>query len=205
MRHPETTIPRAIPLALGLVVVLYAVVAVVLLAVLGPAGVAASDAAAGRGGAGRGRLDRGGGSCCRRASQPGRPARSRDRRQPDDAGDGPERDLPVGLARVDVRRGVPQTAEVVVCAVVVLLVVVFDVRDVIGFSSFGVLVYYAVANASAITKTRRTAGGRGRGTSSGSSAVSCSSRRCRGAVVAGACVFAVGVLGRRVALAVRTR
>ena len=42
VRLPETTIPRAIPLALGLVVVLHAVV-VVLLAVLGPAGVAASD------------------------------------------------------------------------------------------------------------------------------------------------------------------
>ena len=43
VRDPETTIPRAIPRALGIVVVLYAVVGVVLLAVLGPAGVAASD------------------------------------------------------------------------------------------------------------------------------------------------------------------
>jgi APA family basic amino acid/polyamine antiporter len=47
---------------------------------------------------------------------------------------------------------VPQTAQVVVCGVVVLLVVAVDVRTAIGFSSFGVLVYYAVANAAAFTQ-----------------------------------------------------
>ena len=38
------------------------------------------------------------------------------------------------------------------CAVVILLVVAVDVRTAIGFSSFGVLVYYAVANAAALTQ-----------------------------------------------------
>lgn len=36
----------------------------------------------------------------------------------------------------------------------VILVLTVDVREVIGFSSFGVLVYYAIANASAWTLTR---------------------------------------------------
>lgn len=37
-------------------------------------------------------------------------------------------------------------------ALVVLLVATLDLRGVIGFSSFGVLVYYAVANAAAYTQ-----------------------------------------------------
>ena len=131
VRDPETTIPRAIPRALGLVVVLYAVVAVMLLAVLGPAGVAASDlpllAAAEQAG-----VDWVGvvvrvaavlaslGALLGLVTGVSRTMLAMAR----------ERDLPAGLARVDERRGVPQTAEVVVCAVVVLLVVVFDVRDV---------------------------------------------------------------------------
>lgn len=63
-----------------------------------------------------------------------------------------EGDLPRALARVDPVHRVPQTAQVAVCAVVVLLVVAVDVRTAIGFSSFGVLVYYAVANAAALTQ-----------------------------------------------------
>jgi APA family basic amino acid/polyamine antiporter len=44
---------------------------------------------------------------------------------------------------------VPHHAELAVAAVVVLLVAVTDLRGAIGFSSFGVLLYYFVANASA--------------------------------------------------------
>src|SRR5215217_6917929 len=44
VRDPERTIPRAIPLALGLAVAVYAVVALSLLLVLGPAGIAATAA-----------------------------------------------------------------------------------------------------------------------------------------------------------------
>ena len=45
----------------------------------------------------------------------------------------------------------PVTAELAVAAVVVLLLLTTDVLTVVGFSSFGVLVYYAVTNAAAFT------------------------------------------------------
>jgi basic amino acid/polyamine antiporter, APA family len=62
-----------------------------------------------------------------------------------------ERDLPGPLARVGGKHTVPYVAEIAVAAVVILLLVTTDVMTVVGFSSFGVLVYYAVANASAYT------------------------------------------------------
>lgn len=62
-----------------------------------------------------------------------------------------ERDLPSPLARVGTRHRVPFAAELAVAAVVILLLVSVDVMTVVGFSSFGVLVYYAVANAAAFT------------------------------------------------------
>ncbi|MDQ0869262.1 APA family basic amino acid/polyamine antiporter [Arthrobacter sp. V1I9] len=62
-----------------------------------------------------------------------------------------ERDLPRPLARVGGKHTVPYVAEVAVAAVVILLLLTADVMTVVGFSSFGVLVYYAVANASAYT------------------------------------------------------
>ena len=46
----------------------------------------------------------------------------------------------------------PARAELAVAAAVALLVTTTDLRGAIGFSSFGVLVYYAVANASAFTQ-----------------------------------------------------
>jgi len=45
-------------------------------------------------------------------------------------------------------------AELAIGALVVAVVLVADVRGAIGFSSFAVLVYYAVANASALTLAR---------------------------------------------------
>ena len=206
VRDPETTIPRAIPRALGIVVVLYAVVGVVLLAVLGPAGVAASDlpllAAADQAG----------------VSWMGAPVRvaavlaslgallglvtgvSRTM-----LAMARERDLPAVLATVDERRGVPQAAEAAVCAVVVLLVVAFDVRAVIGFSSFGVLVYYAVANAAAVTQDathRRWPRGLHRFGIVGCVVLVVTLPWA--AVAVGVCVFAVGVLGRLVAQRLQT-
>ena len=206
VRDPETTIPRAIPRALGIVVVLYAVVGVVLLAVLGPAGVAASDlpllAAADQAG----------------VSWMGAPVRvaavlaslgallglvtgvSRTM-----LAMARERDLPAVLATVDERRGVPQAAQAAVCAVVVLLVVAFDVRAVIGFSSFGVLVYYAVANAAAVTQDathRRWPRGLHRFGIVGCVVLVVTLPWA--AVAVGVCVFAVGVLGRLVAQRLRT-
>jgi APA family basic amino acid/polyamine antiporter len=62
-----------------------------------------------------------------------------------------ERDLPRPLARIGGKHTVPYVAELAVAAVVILLLLTTDVMTVVGFSSFGVLVYYAVANASAYT------------------------------------------------------
>jgi APA family basic amino acid/polyamine antiporter len=66
-----------------------------------------------------------------------------------------ERDLPGPLARVGGRHPVPATAELAVAAVVVLLLLTTDVLTVVGFSSFGVLLYYAVTNAAAFTLRER--------------------------------------------------
>ena len=62
-----------------------------------------------------------------------------------------DRHLPAGLAAVHPRFAVPHRAEIAVGVVVAVLAAVADVRGVIGFSSFAVLVYYAIANASAWT------------------------------------------------------
>jgi APA family basic amino acid/polyamine antiporter len=62
-----------------------------------------------------------------------------------------ERDLPAALAKVGGRPTVPFVAELAVAAVVILLLLTTDVMTVVGFSSFGVLIYYAVTNAAAFT------------------------------------------------------
>ena len=50
---------------------------------------------------------------------------------------------------IDARWQVPQRAEIVVAMVVIAIVLLADLRGAIGFSSFGVLLYYLIANASA--------------------------------------------------------
>ena len=60
-----------------------------------------------------------------------------------------EGDLPPAFGRVSTGSRVPYVAELAVGVVVVIVVLAADVRGAIGFSSFAVLVYYAVANASA--------------------------------------------------------
>ncbi len=62
-----------------------------------------------------------------------------------------DRHLPHALAAVHPRFGSPHRAEVAVGAVVAVAAAVVDVGDAIGFSSFAVLLYYAIANASAWT------------------------------------------------------
>jgi APA family basic amino acid/polyamine antiporter len=64
-----------------------------------------------------------------------------------------DRYLPGFLDAVHPRHHVPHRAELAVGAVVALVVGFADVRGAIGFSSFGVLTYYAIANASALTLT----------------------------------------------------
>jgi basic amino acid/polyamine antiporter, APA family len=62
-----------------------------------------------------------------------------------------DRHLPHTLAKIHPRFGSPHRAEVAVGVVVAIAAAVVDVRDAIGFSSFAVLLYYAIANASAWT------------------------------------------------------
>jgi APA family basic amino acid/polyamine antiporter len=66
-----------------------------------------------------------------------------------------ERDLPSPLARVGGTHTVPFVAELAVAAVVVVLLLSTNVMTVVGFSSFGVLIYYAVTNAAAFTLAGR--------------------------------------------------
>ena len=61
--------------------------------------------------------------------------------------------LPRGLAAVHVRHDVPHRAELAVGAVVCVLAAVADLRSAIVVSSISVLIYYAIANASAMTLT----------------------------------------------------
>src|SRR5690606_38252517 len=56
------------------------------------------------------------------------------------------------LAAVHPRYHVPHHAEVALAVAVSRLILVADLRTAIGFSSFGVLLYYLIANASAITQ-----------------------------------------------------
>jgi APA family basic amino acid/polyamine antiporter len=60
-------------------------------------------------------------------------------------------DLPRFLAGVHPRHEVPQRAAWLAGAIVAVLVALADLRSAIGFSSFAVLAYYAIANASAWT------------------------------------------------------
>jgi len=60
-----------------------------------------------------------------------------------------EADLPRWLAAVDPRWQVPRRAEVTIGLIVIAVVLIADLRGAIGFSSFGVLLYYLLANASA--------------------------------------------------------
>ncbi len=65
-----------------------------------------------------------------------------------------DRHLPHPLAAVHPRTRVPHRAELLIGVVVAVLAATTDLRDAIGFSSFAVLIYYAVANASAFTLGR---------------------------------------------------
>ncbi|MEU8432051.1 APC family permease [Streptomyces sp. NPDC029216] len=152
VRDPQRTIPRAVPLALGIALLVYAAVAVAALSVLGADGLAGSSApladavrAAGR--PGMAPVVRVGaalaalGSLLALVLGVSRTALAMAR-------DG---HLPRTLAAVHPRHQVPHHAELAVGAVVAVLAATADLRGAIGFSSFGVLVYYAIANASAWT------------------------------------------------------
>ncbi|MGW2181337.1 APC family permease [Streptomyces sp. NPDC001732] len=152
VRDPRHTIPRAIPLALGITLFVYAAVAVTLLAVLGPDRLAHSpaplaEAARAAGAPGLVPVVRAGaavaalGSLLALVLGVSRTVLAMAR----------DRHLPHVLAAVHPRFAVPHRAELAVGAVVAVLAATADLRGTIGFSSFGVLVYYAVANAAART------------------------------------------------------
>ncbi len=66
-----------------------------------------------------------------------------------------EGDLPIFLSRLGRRFHAPVVAEPLVAVVVIILILTTDVLTVVGFSSFGVLLYYSVTNASAMTLSKR--------------------------------------------------
>jgi APA family basic amino acid/polyamine antiporter len=156
VRDPARTIPRAIPLALGVALAVYAIVAIAVLAVLGGPHLSQSAAPIA--------------DAMRAAGAPGwEPvvrvvavlaalgsllslilgvsrttfAMARDHY------------LPQRLSAVHPKFGTPYRAELAVGVVVAVLAGAADIRDAIGFSSFAVLVYYAIANASAWTLNGR--------------------------------------------------
>jgi APA family basic amino acid/polyamine antiporter len=155
VRDPARTIPRAIQLALVGAVTVYGAVAITLLAVLGPEGVAASSeplTAAVEAGSWSWAVpvvQAGGalaalGALLALLAGIGRTSLAMAR-----AGD-----LPRWLAAVHPRHRVPHHAEVALAVAVTALVLTLDLRGAIGFSSFGVLLYYLIANTAAFTQDR---------------------------------------------------
>lgn len=152
---PARTIPRAITVALTIALVVYALVAVSSLRALGPAGLASAAAPLGAvadtsGAAWPGAVIRVGaaaaalGALLAMIAGIGRTALAMAR----------NRDLPPWFAAVHPRFRVPYRAELALGLLVCVLVAVTDLRGAIGFSSFGVLLYYFIANASAWTQSR---------------------------------------------------
>ena len=146
---PARTIPRAIALALGGAVVVYTLVAITVVLVLGGDAATSttplSDVAAATGwqaltpviriAAAAASL----GALLALLTGIGRTTLAMAR----------EQDLPRFLAKVDERWQVPRRAEITIALIIVGIVVIADLRDAIGFSSFGVLLYYLIANAAA--------------------------------------------------------
>ncbi len=152
VRDPSRTIPRAIPLALGITLVVYSAVAVATLAALGPERLARSLAplndAVRASGAGWlvpvvsvGAAVAGLGSLLTLILGVSRTSLAMAR----------DRHLPHVLAAIHPRYRVPHRTELTIGVVVAILAAFNDIRGAIGFSSFAVLSYYAVTNASAIT------------------------------------------------------
>lgn len=180
MIEPTKNIPRAIPIALTLVLLIYAAVIASALFVLGPSGLASSTAAlvrmvqdarwdgiapVVRAGAALASLS----VLLSLLAGVGRTSFAMAR----------ERDLPGRLDAVHPRFQVPQRAEMVIGIIVAVLAATLDLRSAIGFNSFAVLFYYAIANASAWTLAGADGGFRAGSRSSASRAASRSPSACR--------------------------
>ncbi|MFT2015017.1 APC family permease [Streptomyces sp. 796.1] len=196
VRDPQRTIPRAIPLALGIVLVVYAAVGAAALAALGPGALAEAGAPLAdtvraadaqwlvpvvRVGAALAAL----GSLLTLLVGVSRTTLAMAR----------DRHLPGALAVVHARTATPYRAELAVGAVAALAAATVDLRGAIGFSSFGVLVYYAIAGASAWTLS--PAEGRPPRLVPALGIVGCAALACTlpaTSAVAGAAVLAAGAL-----------
>jgi APA family basic amino acid/polyamine antiporter len=149
---PARTIPRAVSLSLGIVLVVYAVVCTAALLAVGPAALATAGAPLAEAVA-AGRL-----AALEPAVRAGAAVASLGVLLSLQAGlsrtgfaMAANHDLPSALAAVHPRYRVPHRAELAVAALVGAAVLAVDLRGAIGFSSVLVLVYYTVANAAAWT------------------------------------------------------
>ena len=113
------------------------------------------------------------------------------------------RDLPAWLAAVHPRHRVPHHAEIALGVIVCILVATVDLRGVIGFSSFGVLIYYAIANAAAYTLPDAGRWARVRDVCGVAGCLLLVVTLPWQSVVAGLGMFAIGVAGRALVSSVR--
>ena len=152
---PARTIPRAITGALGITFAVYLLVGSAAVGSLGPTALAASAAplveVAALGGSGwpvavtrMGAAAAALGALLAMVAGIGRTTLAMARHG----------DLPGWLAAVHPRFRVPHRAELAVGAAVSVLVTLTDLRGAIGFSSFGVLLYYFIANLAALRQER---------------------------------------------------
>jgi APA family basic amino acid/polyamine antiporter len=149
---PARTIPKAIPRALGITLIVYAVVAVSALSAVGPDALAGSDAPLATA-VRAGNLDmlvpavRIGGTIAALGvllSLIAGISRTAFAMAAD-------RELPGWFDAVHPTRKVPHRTELSAGALIGLLVTLTDLRGAIGFSSFCILTYYAIANTAAWT------------------------------------------------------
>lgn len=154
VREPERTIPRAVPLALGAVLVVYAVVGVTAFAVA-PAEALADTGAPLRVVVELGGLDSlapivriGAGIASLGVLLNLIPGISRVT-----LAMARNRELPGWFAHIDGARSLPLRAELTVAVVVIVLISVLDLRNAIGLSGVAVLTYYAITNAASLTLT----------------------------------------------------
>ncbi|MFE1644275.1 APC family permease [Microbacterium sp. P01] len=155
VRNPSVVIPRAIVISLTGVLALYATLGVLLLTGLGPQRLASSDAPLIT------LVVHAGASWMTPAVQIAAALAALGALLALIAGIGRTTlamartgDLPRTLAAIDPTSQVPRRAETVLAVAVCALVVLVDLRQAIGFSSFGVLLYYFVANVAAFTQDR---------------------------------------------------
>jgi APA family basic amino acid/polyamine antiporter len=202
VKNPRETIPRAVPIALGIALALYLAVGVAALVGAGPEALARSVRPLATA------VDEAGAAWALPVVRIGAAVASLGALLALIAGVGRttlamarHSDLPAWLSSVHPRHRVPDHAELLIGAAVVVLVLTTDLRNAIGFSSFGVLLYYAIANASAYTQQkgwRRWP--RGLNIVGLVGCLVLVAALPWSAIAAGTAVIAVGLLGRALAL-----